>query len=491
MILEDRTLLSFNAAMAFQAGSAPESVAVGDFNGDGIPDLAVADYGDYLGHGAGVSVLLGNGDGSFQAPRHFAAGITPISVAVGDFNGDGVLDLAVANAPFNQPGTVSVLLGNGDGSFQDAHSYAVGTYPYCMAVGDFNGDGIPDLAVANRGDNLGRNRGVSVLLGNGDGTFQDAQTFGAGSIPRSVAVGDFNGDGIPDLAVANEGSGNVSVLLGNGDGSFQAPQNFAAGTYPRSVAVGDFNGDGIPDLAVANEGSDDVSVLLGNGDGSFQAAQSFAAGRGPVSVAVGDFNGDGIPDLAVANNFSSGSGTVSVLLGNGDGSFQAAASYPVGSSPWSVAVGDFNGDGFPDLAVNNETSNDVSILLNDGVWTGPHPGPGGERSRGGPPRPRTPPASADLVAAEVVRLDPSPAPVVLPPEVAVPFVNGSQPLFHPDADRGRTPVAPAEIGATKPPVLVAVSARTARVTPWQADRLWAEPESDWLNNDKARIQEIG
>jgi hypothetical protein len=248
---------------------------------------------------------------SFIAPRDFAAGTNPISVAVGDFNGDGVQDLAVANQgtpPLFADGSVSVLLGNGDGTFQAPLSFAVGIRPFSVAVGDFNGDGAPDLAVANIGSH-----NVSVLLGNGDGTFQAAQNFATRFLPISVAVGDFNGDGAPDLAVANSGSDNVSVLLGNGDGTFQAAQNFATDSGPYSVAVGDFNGDGVADLAVANLNSDNVSVLLGKGDGTFQAAVNFATGGGPVSVAVGDFNGDGRPDLAVANFRSN---NVSVLINN-------------------------------------------------------------------------------------------------------------------------------------------------------------------------------
>jgi hypothetical protein len=173
-----------------------------------------------------------------------------------------------------------------------------------------------------------------------------------------VTVGDFNGDGMLDLAVANPGSNNVSVLLGHGDGTFQAARNFAVGTAPVSLAVGDFNGDGLPDLAVANQNSSNVSVLLGMGDGSFQAAVSFAAGRFPSSVAVGDFNGDGVPDLAVANagSLQVGDGSVSVLLGNGDGTFQVAVNFAAGRDPRSLAVCDFNGDGVLDLAVTNGPS---------------------------------------------------------------------------------------------------------------------------------------
>jgi hypothetical protein len=240
-----------------------------------------------------------------------------------------------------------------------------------------------------------------VLLGQGDGTFLPAQSFPAGTGPRSVAVGDFNGDGKLDLAVADYGYyGNgqtVSVLLGNGDGTFQAAQSFPAGTAPNSVAVGDFNGDGKPDLAVANLYSGTVSVLLGNGDGTFLPAVTDAAGVHPSSVAVGDFNGDGILDLAVA-----GYGGVRVLLGNGNGTFQTTNfSYVPGSV--SVAVGRFNGDGFPDLAAANAASNNVSILLNDATWPR---GPG--RASGGSSHPRfpqrlPPPAVFDFTGGEEPR----------------------------------------------------------------------------------------
>ena len=275
-------------------------------------------------------------------------------MAVGDFNGDGKPDLAVTNAN----SSISVLLGNGDGTFQAAVNYGVGSGSSSVAVGDFNGDGKLDLAVANG------NSSISVLLGNGDGTFQAAVNYGVGSGSSSVAVGDFNGDGKLDLAVANWNGSTISVLLGNGDGTFQAAVNYSVGSNPRTVAVGDFNGDGKPDLAVANTSSNTVSVLLGNGDGTFQAVVNYGVGSGPSSVAVGDFNGDGKPDLAVADGNLFTVSVLSVLLGNGDGTFQAAVNYGVGSGPISVAVGDFNGDGKPDLAVANQGSNNVTILLN-------------------------------------------------------------------------------------------------------------------------------
>jgi hypothetical protein len=372
---------SFRQPRSFGAGRVPVSVAVGDFDGDGVQDLAVANAGippEYAE--SSISVLLGNGDGSFQAPRNFPVRLNPASVAICDFNGDGRLDLAVANTgcqyhPFcPEPsfvGSVSVLLGNGDGSFQEARDFAAGLAPGSVAVGDFNGDGRSDLAVANTGSDPLFGGSVSVLLGNGDGSFQAARTFALSAVsyaPGSIAVGDFNGDGQPDLAVATRAFA-VTVLLGIGDGSFQAPESYLVGRTPQSIVVGDFNGDGRPDLAVvdAARGSDTVSVLLSNPDGSFQAARYLAV-NSPLSVAVGDFNGDGRQDL-VAADWASGypSGDVTLLLGNGDGSFQTARTFPFGARlPVFVAVGDFNGDGSPDLVVAYQDPGGVSVLLGNG-----------------------------------------------------------------------------------------------------------------------------
>src|SRR5205807_2107522 len=239
----------------------------------------------------------------FIASGAFPIETHSLSVAVGDFNGDGVPDLAAANSGSpQQPGTtISVLLGNRDGTFRAALTFAAGSGPYSVALGDFNGDGRPDLAVANYGSLQQPGTTISVLLGNGDGTFRAATTNTVDRNPSFVVVGDFNGDGKPDLAAANYGSYKVSVLLRNGDGTFQPAQTFASGTNPYSVAVGDFNGDGKADLAAARRSSDLLSVLLGNGDGTFRAVQTLTTGSSPQTVAVGDFNGDGKPDLAVAN----------------------------------------------------------------------------------------------------------------------------------------------------------------------------------------------
>jgi FG-GAP-like repeat/Abnormal spindle-like microcephaly-assoc'd, ASPM-SPD-2-Hydin/FG-GAP repeat len=282
-----------------------------------------------------------------------ATASVPAAVAVGDFNGDGKLDLAVANECGSGPscdssGTVSILLGNGTGNFTLASSPAVGEHPVSVAVGDFNGDGKLDLAVANNGSNT-----VSILLGDGNGNFTLASSVDTGNNPSSGVVGDFNGDGKLDLAVGN---GSISILLGDGTGNFTLFSSLAGVGTP--AVVGDFNGDGKLDLAVVSSGSK-VSILLGDGTGHFSLASSPAVGKVPVSVAVGDFNGDGKLDLAVADFYSS---TVSVLLGDGTGHFTLDASPATGPQPESVAVGDFNGDGKLDLAVPN-LSNTVSILL--------------------------------------------------------------------------------------------------------------------------------
>ena len=294
-----------------------------------------------------ASIALGKTD--------YGTGSFPIAVATGDFNQDGKLDLAVANLNDN---TVSVLLGNGDGTFQPQSVYATGSGPTWIATGDFNGDGKLDLAVANVSDST-----VSVLLGNGDGTFQPQSVYGAGSGPHSIMTADLNGDGKLDLVVANANDTTVSVLLGNGDGTFQPQSTLSTGRSPVSVVAGDFNGDGILDLAVTN--LDGVLILLGNGDGSFQGQSTFPAGESPYSLITADFNGDGRLDLAVTNALSSG-GTVSILLGNGDGTFQSPVAYTAGADTLGISAGDFNGDGRLDLAVTNDSASTISVLLGNG-----------------------------------------------------------------------------------------------------------------------------
>lgn len=299
---------SFTAAPSPAANFKPAFIAVGDFNGDSIPDLAVAN--DRL---PSVTVLLGNGDGTFREGQTLETGSFCLSVAVGDFNGDGNADLAVTN--FSRPAelessdvdTVSILLGNGDGTFTAAAGNpATGSIPISSAAADFNGDGKLDLAVANYASNT-----VTLFLGNGDGTLTAATSPATASEPNSIAVADLNGDGKADLVTADSGSDTLTILMGNGDGTFTAAASPATGSKPSFVAVGDFNGDGKPDLAVTNARNNTVAVLLGNGDGTFAAAATAATGTNPFSVAVGDFNGDGKADLSVANLTSN---SVTVLL---------------------------------------------------------------------------------------------------------------------------------------------------------------------------------
>jgi hypothetical protein len=353
-ITNPTTSVTMSLASSPAAGYEPYSVAVGDFNGDGRLDLAVSN--SYDGR---VSILLGDGAGNFTLASSPFVGGSPYGVAVGDFNGDGKLDLAVAIEDLN---TVAILLGDGTGNFTLASSPATGGAPYSVAVGDFNGDGNLDLAVANAGININT---VSILLGDGTGNFTLASSPATGRTPDSVAVGDFNGDGKLDLAVANLYSNTVSILLGDGTGNFTLASSPATGAYPNSVAVGDFNRDGKLDLAVANA-SATVSILLGDGTGNFTLASSPMVGLVPYSVAVGDLNGDGKLDLVTANIDSN---NVSILLGDGTGNFTLASSPAVGTFPDSVAVGDFNGDGRLDLAVANAHSNTVSILVQAPVVT--------------------------------------------------------------------------------------------------------------------------
>ncbi|PYH75478.1 integrin alpha N-terminal domain-containing protein [Aspergillus uvarum CBS 121591] len=325
----------------------PWGVAVGDFNGDGHLDLAVSNAGNET-----VSILLGTGLGSFQAQIAYAAGSFPFQIAVGDFNGDGILDLVSGTAA----NTVTLLLGTGEGSFQPPLQFPVGLGPVAIAVADFNQDGHLDVVTGNHDGNS-----VSVLLGTGEGSFQSQTQYAVGSTPDGVAVGDFNQDGHLDLVVGNEGSNVASVLLGNGDGSFQPQTTVPVGSGPYGVTVADFNKDGRPDFAVTNSMDASVSVLLGVGNGTFQPQAVFAVGSYPRAITTGDFNKDGELDIAVTND---GGASVSILLGMGFGGFLSpAATFAVGNNPTGIAVGDFNGDGYLDLVTTNIVDTTISVLL--------------------------------------------------------------------------------------------------------------------------------
>jgi hypothetical protein len=282
-------------------------------------------------------------------------------VATGDFNGDSKLDLATANTDSN---SVSVLLGNGDGTFQPRMDFGTGALPTGLAVDDFNADGKLDLAVAIYGEGK-----VTILLGNGNGKFHTGASIATGVQPDNIAVGDFNGDTKQDFAVTNAISNSLSVVLGNGNGTFQTPINYQVGSSPVSVVTGDFNGDGKLDLAATSQNSADVNVLLGNGDGTFQTPVNYAAGPAPLLSSTADFNHDGKLDLAVPNRESGGTSGVSVLLGKGDGTFKPRVEYTDNLNPWGSAVDDFNLDGNPDIATPNLDSNNLGILLGNGDGT--------------------------------------------------------------------------------------------------------------------------
>jgi hypothetical protein len=344
---------TFLVAPAVSISGAPTSVAVGDLNNDGKLDLVVANSSAAI-----VTVLLGKGDGGFQAAVNYPVGRNPSSMVIGDFNGDGKLDVAVANQAGN---TISVLLGNGDGTLQKAVNYQGVSGPVYLVAGDFNGDGYPDLAAANSG-----NSSISVLLNKGDGTFEvAAASYKVGAGPKAIVAADLNGDGHLDLATANS-DGTLSILMGKGDGTFRPTSSFSVGsTSLSSIGAGDFNGDGKPDLAVGNTFAS-VSVLLGNGDGTFQTGETYPVGNGPAFLVVGDVNGDGVPDVLSANKSGN---TVSVLLGNANGTFQRALHFTVGDSPVALAIGDFNGDGHPDLVTANFSDHTLSVPLGNGDGT--------------------------------------------------------------------------------------------------------------------------
>jgi hypothetical protein len=381
--------LTFAPVQAYLSGeNGANAVAIADVNNDGKPDLVVTNWCPYSScttPGPNVGVLLGNGNGTFQtAVVYESGGLFADSIAIADVNGDGKPDLIVANCGSSSQnncvntsgsGDVSVLLGNGDGTFQTAALYSLGASgATSVAVADVNGDGKLDLVVATGSSTAGL---VGVLLGNGDGTFQTEATYGSGGLsPLALAVANL-GNGHIDVIVANQcaadcSSSNVGVLVGNGDGTFQTVVTYpSGGLFPDSVAIADVNRDGKPDVIVANSSTSlnvdngNVGVLLGNGNGTLQTAITYGSGAfGAASVAVADVNGDGKLDLVVANCSGTASscigalpGDVGVLLGNGNGTFQTAVTYASGAStPFGVAVGDVNGDGRPDIVAANCSS---------------------------------------------------------------------------------------------------------------------------------------
>jgi hypothetical protein len=351
------------------SGSFPVSagaVATGEFNNDGKLDLVVADRNSNV-----VSLLLGNGAGSFGTATTFQVGNAPVDLTTGYFDGDGNMDLAVANP--GPPGTVSILLGTGTGSFEPRTDYEVGSTARSVAAGYLDDDTVLDLATANYTNYDLSSEYVSILLGTGDGDFADATNSPAGPTPGCVETGYVDGDGNLDLIVANVLDGTVSILLGAGTGSFGDPTEFAAGPYPVSLAIGDVDGDEDLDIAIANDSTDHLTILLGDGTGSFATGATPLVGQYPRSVSMSDLDRDGKLDLVVGRQFNNGSGSnaISVLLGDGTGLFGP----PVTIFSLSVdavvelytAIDDFNGDNKPDVAVADTSADGVTILLNNPV----------------------------------------------------------------------------------------------------------------------------
>jgi hypothetical protein len=325
-----------------------------------------------------VNVFLGNGNGTFQAARSMPIGTNPLSAAVGDFNGDGKLDLVVADDYAGGP--VQLLVGNGDGTFQaPLNLFSDPSFtPLSVAVGALQKNGQLDLVITGQVSSSSGSFGeVVVLAGDGHGSFGKADSLPVGTFPNSVVLDDFDNDGTLDAAVTDSAFGTVDVLLGKGDGTLGPPVSFATGAPADTtiadyyLVAGDFNGDGKLDIVAANRGNNTVSVLLGKGDGTFQTAVTYPVGAsGPQSVAVGDFSQAGKLDIVAANVDDN---KISVLLGNGDGTFSTPVIYTTGAGANSVAVAEFDGH-FPDLAVTNWISRTLSILINEAVFPWPRIG---------------------------------------------------------------------------------------------------------------------
>jgi uncharacterized protein YjdB len=343
---------AYSQAPDVSVGDGPGLVAIGDFNGDGVQDLATANI-----NSDNVSIRLGDGAGGYTSASDVSVGDYPRSMAIGDFNGDGKQDFATANGYDNN---VSVRLGTGNGAFTSATDVTVGAQPLSIAIGDFNGDGFQDFATANSLDD-----NVSIRLGDGSGGFTPSFDVTVGDYPNSIVIGDFDDDGVEDLAVVNQNDDDVSIRIGySGSGAFTvpagSPPDVNTGDVPRSITIGDFNGNGRQDLAIVNVADDNVSIRLGDGLGGFTFYSDVSVGDIPQQIAIGDFNGDGMQDLAIVNR---GDDNVSILLGSGSGGFTSASNISVGNEPLSIAIGDFNSDGKQDLATANLSGDNVSVRL--------------------------------------------------------------------------------------------------------------------------------
>ena len=350
----------------FPVGTAPGSVEIADLNGDGKPDIIVANE-----QSNDLTILLGDGKGGFTQAKGspFIAGHAPNDIAIGDFNRDGKLDLAFAN---HEEKHLTVLLGNGQGGFTLAPNspFAVEVNPHThgVATGDLNGDGNLDLVTESWGNDQ-----VAVLFGDGKGAFNTSGTFiDVGKMPyQRVRVGDINGDGKSDIITTNLEGDNVTILLGDSKGGFKQATGspFPCGDSPFNFAIGDVNNDGRPDLAIVNSpssatrsGKDGLTILLGNGTGGFKTmtGSTFATGKIPNRVAIGDVNGDGISDIAVS---SIDGDNITLFMMSKSSSVASSSTIAVGSKPKGLAIRDLNGDGKADIVVTNNGDNTATVML--------------------------------------------------------------------------------------------------------------------------------
>ncbi len=333
----------------------PQSIAVADFNGDGIPDIAVGANAATTGGKGYISVLLGNGDGTFHAAKTFAALSDNQVIVAAPFVDGGPVDILTVSNSSTGTNNALILTGDGKGGFTVGTPFSLGGVINVSALitGDFNGDGKQDIIAA--GEIFGV-PAFDVYLGNGNGTFNAGTLNPTADTITALGAGDFTGSGAFDLAVVGS-DGSVQIFLQDGLGDFSPGAGVNAGKSPSAIAVGDFNGDGKADLAIANSGDNNVTILLGDGNGNFTPNASPSTGVKPASIALGDFNGDGIVDLAVAN---SGANTVTVLLGKGNGTFTVAPALPTGSTPIALAASNFSGEDVSDLAVANNAPTAVA-----------------------------------------------------------------------------------------------------------------------------------
>ncbi len=343
-------VLGFASAWDVRVGEAPTDAVAADFNGDGLLDVAIVNSED-----DSLSLLLGREDGTLGGQEAIPVSRRPVSLALGDLNGDDLPDLVVAHL---DSGAVLPLLNRGDGSFVEGERMAVARWASAVALEDFDRDGALDLVVADVADDE-----VSVLLGDGEGGFVLATEIPVGSWPSALATGDFNGDGRPDLAVAHFLDNSLRIFIGNGVGGFRMGEVYELGPGPTALLAHDLDGDGALDLVSANAQGSALSVLRGRGDGRFRPPEPVPVGAGPRAVAVGDFDGDGVPDLAAANSTAE---SVTVLLGDGLGRFPDALAreFPVLGSPTALLAGNFSGSAAPDLLVVRFDSGSLSLLLN-------------------------------------------------------------------------------------------------------------------------------